>query len=247
MKNYIIKVGENILHPVTKANTISFAISTTIMLYISNYLNSMNTKLWIINILITMVASTTFYKLLYRLIFYFCKKSRILKEFILGSYYFEGLWIGYCYDQNGIEYYYESFEQTLEGLVIKGHGFNQHKEFVSDWTIINPNINISESKFTYYYELNEVNNDDIVLGYSRSTIVWDTHNHAYRLEGFAFDRLSNNKQVFISRRIKSLKNSNDYNMWIKNNFWKDVYELANKEIFEYKCYYVSLIILNYPL
>ena len=151
-----------------------------------------------------------------------CKRVNIIKKIILGRNYFEGLWIGYYLVDNEVEFYYEFFEQDLETLTFKGKSFDKNKVYTGEWTIVKPYLNVSDSRLTYYYEMNVVSSDNITLGCSRATIHWDKNWHAQKLVGFAMDSYSINKQPYVSIKINHF---DDIEKWVKDDFWNEVGKL----------------------
>ena len=203
--------------PVSKAHSISFTVASSIVYCLWKYIACIDSNYTIISFLISLFMSYSFYKIIYKLILILCKKIKLVKKFILGKYYFEGLWIGKYNSDEDEEYYYEVFEQDLEGMSIKGEAFDRNKNKICSWTIINPIINIPESKFTYYYEMDNYTTNDIKQGYSRATIFYKKY--AYKLAGFAIDNCCKAKQEYVSIKIKDQSNLED---WINTEFWNQI-------------------------
>lgn len=155
------------MSPITKAHSFAFAIATTCVYSIWHKLAAIQTDWWIINSVITLFLSISFYQAVFKLFLLLCQKVRFLRKHILGKFYFEGLWIGY-YTVNGeVEYYYEVVEQDLENISIKEVSFDKSHNYIGTWTIVNPHYNIEDSRLTYYYEMDVAASGDITLGYSQ--------------------------------------------------------------------------------
>ena len=157
------------MSPILKAHSLSFAFSTTIIYLLWEKIAIIQTGYWIIKLIITFLLSLSFYKFVFQGFLFLCKRVNIIKKIILGRNYFEGLWIGYYLVDNEVEFYYEFFEQDLESLTIKGKSFDKNKVYTGEWTIVKPYLNVSDSRLTYYYEMNVVSSDNITLGCSRAT------------------------------------------------------------------------------
>lgn len=190
------------MSPIFKAHALSFSLATSIVYMLRETISQIQTEWLIVNFVLSFILSLTFYKILFELFLFVCKKNSFIKSIILSRHYFEGLWVGYYIVDNEVEYYYEIFEQDLEELVIKGKCFDKDRLYLGEWSILHPNINTSDSKLTYYYEMNIISSDDITLGYSRATVFYDKHQHANKLIGFAVDNYSTNKQQYISLKVK---------------------------------------------
>ena len=214
------------MKPITRIHSILFAISTTIVYSVWNWFASIQTNLVVLNLLISFLMSLTFYKALFQLLLFLCKQIPTLKKILLGKYFLEGVWIGFYTVDGETEYYYEIVEQNLDGITVKGIAFDEGQQSVGEWTIVDPTINIVESKLTYYYEMNVTSAGDITLGCSRATIYWDSRGYAYREVGFAVDNFSSGKQEYITVKIKTPK---DLQVRVVNNFWNEVKILYHNE------------------
>lgn len=196
------------MKPIIKINMYIFAITTSIAYCVWENISTFYTYNKFLNLIITFILSLSFYKLIYNLLSFSSNNCRQIRKIVFGKYYLEGLWIGF-YIYNGVaELCYETIEQTLEHTVLKGRGFDMEGNYISSWIAIEPIINIEESKLTYYYELNELNCDDIAMGLARATVEWNRRKKACRCEGFAIDGETTKKQFFLS--IK--ESDNEYNV-----------------------------------
>lgn len=214
------------MKPITQVHSILFAISTTVVYAVWNWVASIQTNFVVLDLFISFLMSLAFYKVLFLFLLFLCKQIPALKKIFLGKYFLEGVWIGFYTVDSEIEYYYEIVEQNLDGITIKGIAFDEGQKSIGEWTIVDPTINITESKLTYYYEMNVTSADDITLGCSRATIYWDNHGYAYREVGFAIDNFSFEKQEYITIKVKTPK---DLQAWVVSNFWNEVRKLYHNE------------------
>lgn len=214
------------MKPITKAHSIAFSFATAIVYALWDVLSSVQPNSVIASLIITFVLSLAFYRAVFKLLLFLSKHMLFIKKLILGKYFFEGVWIGFYTVNDEVEYFYETVEQTFDETVTKGVAFGESQEKIGEWTIINPNINIAESKITYYYEMDVSSADDITLGYSRAIVHWDKHGYAYREVGFAIDNFSTQKQCYITVKVKTPKNLQE---WRNNNFWVTVKKLYDEE------------------
>lgn len=215
------------MKPITKAHSIAFAISTAVVYDIWDRFASIQTDYVIIKLLVSFAMSLTFYKWVFHLLLSLCERTPALKKRILGKYFLEGLWIGFYTVDDEVEYYYEFFEQTLDRIVIKGIVFDADRKRIGEWIIVNPTINLEESKLTYYYEMNITSANDITIGHSRATLFWDKKGYADKLVGFSIDNFSKEKQEYITTKVKNAENPQT---WVDSNFWTAVEELHHNEI-----------------
>lgn len=78
---------------------------------------------------------------------------------------------------------------------------------ISNWTIVEPYINIQKSQFSYFYEINDSENTDIYMGYANSTIIFDKHKKPCRFDGDAVDGDDSCKQFFIDIKESDIVNT----------------------------------------
>lgn len=212
------------MSPPTKLHSLVFSIATAFVFLLWNCISNFYAAHWLISFIVYFVISAAFYKHLYNIAVIICKEVTCLKKWALGQYYFEGLWIGFYTVNDEKEYYYEIFEQNLEELSIKGVAFDSQDKPVETWSILHPHIDISASKFTYYYELNDFANPEITLGYSCATIFRNRHHDAYKLLGFAVDKYFEGKQSYISVKVDPREYKGHRQEWINTCFFAEVHK-----------------------
>ena len=189
------------MHPLTKLNTFVFTVTTTIVYFIWKYLASMPVNNFFIELIITFVLSLSFYNLVFKCILLICEHHRILRKLILGETYLEGVWTGFYIYKNTINFYYEICYQSMKNISIIGKSFARNDNYICSWTILEPRIDIDESKLLYCYELiEEKSPNTLSMGYAKATIFRDKYKKAIRIEGFAVDSDDNERQIFISEK-----------------------------------------------
>lgn len=190
------------MKPVTKLNAYAFSISTSIVYYLWVELSEIFSEVKILNIILTFIISFSFYKILYKIALFVCNKNSLIRRIVMGKYYLHGIWVGFYIYKNAPTMYYEIFDQTVETLTITGRAFDIDGKYKGSWTIVDPYVNVEESKLSYYYEMNEINEESFTLGYAKANIMWKNQNEAYQLEGFAVDGDDKSKQIFLSTKTK---------------------------------------------
>lgn len=222
------------MKPINKVNMYVFAITTSIAYSVWKNITILYTSNKSINLLLTFTLSYSFYKLVYNLLSFLCNNCRQVRKKIFGKYYLEGVWVGFYIYNGTTELCYETIEQTLEHTTLKGRGFDKDGNYISSWIAIEPLICLEESKLTYYYELNELNYDDIAVGLARATIEWNKHKKACRCEGFAIDGETTKKQFFLTvKENDNVYDIQDNDFILQNSIIsraKEIYE-NNKNIF----------------
>lgn len=215
--------------PITKAHSLTFSIVTPIVFLIWKTMSNLYGLFWLFDMLITAIISATFYNLVYKTLLQACQKLHILKKWLLGQRYFEGLWMGYYTSDGTYTFYYEFFEQSLENMSIKGIAFDENFNQLESWTVLNPYINIEESKLAYYYEMDELALPNVTLGYAKATIHWDERGKASKLTGFSLDSYSTKKEIFISQKVNIPNKPELQQRWIDTNFRDYVIKLSNHQ------------------
>ena len=196
------------MKPITKLNSYVFALTTSVVYYLWDSLSLISIKSPIWSYIAIFIFSAGFYKGMYKILFVICNHFQYLKKILLGKSFFEGTWIGFYQYKDKIRLYYEICDQTIGDCSIYGRSFDLDGNHISSWTIVDPYVNVEKSQFSYFYEINDSSSSDFYMGFANSTIIYDKHNKAYRLDGFAVDRDDSSKQSFIS--IKESDNSSKY-------------------------------------
>lgn len=106
------------MNPITKLNSFVFSISTSIVYFVWNELSKITFEAKFINILLTLVVSISFYRLLYKLGLLLCEKNDLIKKLILGKKYFHGIWVGFYIYNDVPTLYYETTETDNNSINI---------------------------------------------------------------------------------------------------------------------------------
>lgn len=217
------------MKPIAKLNSYVFAITTSIVYYLWSFFNSLSVKNALLEFIIVFIFSVSFYKGVYCAVSIICNHFQSFQKMILGKYFFEDTWIGYFNYKDDVRLTYSICYQSIDELSIYGRSFDLDGNNISNWTIVEPYINIQKSQFSYFYEINDSENTDIYMGYANSTIIFDKNKKPYRFNGYAVDGDDSCKQFFIS--IKECDSCSKY----KNNqkyLLDKAYELyKNEKIF----------------
>jgi hypothetical protein len=171
--------------------TILFAIWTVINGLIQNYpawfTDENNHKYNALGIILLGIISVGVYRIFLTTVEILMRNSKCIKKMILSSYYMEGTWIGFYIGVAGkVRYMIETYEQTMDDLVIKGISFDENKNLHTFWTSESYNINAESGELIFqykvkstheqtdpngiaYFNLNRTNNKratDFIVGYS---------------------------------------------------------------------------------
>lgn len=186
------------MKPITKVNTYVFAVTTSIVYYLWTWLYSLSIKNPIIEIVMVIIFSISFYRMIYKIILFVCNNFQPFRKMILGKNFFEGTWVGYYKYKDEIHLSCSIYHQSIDELSIYGSSFDLKGNSISNWIITNPYINIQKSQFSYFYEITDYEDTDIYMGYANSTIIFDQHQKPYRFNGYSVDGDDSCKQFFIS-------------------------------------------------
>jgi hypothetical protein len=104
-------------------------------------------------LLIIYLGSAGFYQLLALGLSWLYEHNRLLRRLVLGPEYVEGTWIG-CYrnPQGQKKFTVEHFDQTLDGVVIRGYAFNDDDTEYGKWLSTSVSINAAQGVLTYSYD-----------------------------------------------------------------------------------------------
>jgi len=101
---------------------------------------------------LTALATLGTYKLLAGLLIQSIDWAPYLKSFIFGPSYVEGTWIGQFHDKNYPKWTVEHFEQSLNGIVIRGYAHNQDGTPYASWTSTAASVDDARGVLTYTYD-----------------------------------------------------------------------------------------------
>jgi len=157
-------------------------------------------------------VSLTTYKLLYSLLNYIANQSRLFRMLILHKEFVEGTWVGFYIGMKGeVRFIIEEFKQDLDGLVIKGKGFNENKELHAKWISEISNINARTKKLRYMYEVSPINEN--MTGYGIADFDLEELNVIdipQKITGFSSDNHWGKRIKSIEFKIKGKKTDREY-------------------------------------
>lgn len=101
----------------------------------------------------------------------------------------EGTWVGaYMAKDGSVRYLYETYEQTLEGILISGYSYKEDKTLHGKWKASQPIVDSEKKKITYYYETDMVHNTWINQGFASFTLEKKIKSkHFDKMQGFSSD------------------------------------------------------------
>jgi len=152
--------------PIKRFNSIVISLTTIcvfiIWYYVSIFLKSPpcwlkdfpTTQKAIVIFVLTGLLSHSIYKIVFVLFAYVIKQTKWIKKLIFSSSYLEGTWIGFYLGYLGkVRYVIETFEQDLDGLVIRGKAFDENLIFHSTWIANTVNIDPKKGQLSYHYKV----------------------------------------------------------------------------------------------
>ncbi|MDM1554446.1 MULTISPECIES: hypothetical protein [Chryseobacterium] len=142
------------MKPTTKLNSITIAITTSIIFSLWQFLIKLSTEYPITTTLIGLATSLGVYRIIANFLIYLVNKSPWIKRKFLGPYFLEGTWVGFYIGASGnVRYIVEKFEQEIDSLVIRGKSFDENFNYHSSWISNSVNIDVISGRITYMYEL----------------------------------------------------------------------------------------------
>jgi hypothetical protein len=120
---------------------------------------------YIVKMTIGFFVSAGFYKLLATFYRFVLNRSELARRFTYGPDYVDGTWVGRYTAGSETRLTVEHFEQTLDGLVVRGYAFTQSDSTpVSDWTSKAATINASRGELTFSYNCNHTKDNTTFQG-----------------------------------------------------------------------------------
>jgi hypothetical protein len=104
-----------------------------------------------IKLLVTGLMALGTYKLVAVVLVWLINTIRFLKSFVFGPSYVEGTWIGRFRAASGPKWTVEHFEQSLDGVVIRGYAENEDKTQYATWNSMAAAVDSVRGVLTYTY------------------------------------------------------------------------------------------------
>jgi hypothetical protein len=157
------------------------------------------------------LISIATYKLLYSFLIFIFGRSRLFRMFLLHKLYLEGTWVGFYIGIGGkVRFIKEEFKQDLNGLIIKGTGFNENKQMHATWISDTTKIDDRLGKLIYMYEVYPVNEN--MTGYGVANFDLKEFNFlgiSQRITGYTSDNHWGKRLKSIEVKISNRHNISD--------------------------------------
>jgi hypothetical protein len=140
----------NRFHLFVASTTIAMAywISTRVTITVSSW----TTLTPIAKLAGAYVGSAAFYQFIATLLRWIFDHVRILRKLIFGNEFLEGTWIGAYGQSTGKRFTVEHFEQTVDGIVIRGYAFTDADALYAKWTSRSVSFDPNSGSLTYSYD-----------------------------------------------------------------------------------------------
>lgn len=219
------------MSPIAKFNSLVVAVTTAIMYFLWILISKISPdffgKNWLITNVVAILSSLGFYRLLTSVMKRLFIEIRFIKKIVLGDSYLEGTWVGfYISETREVRYLYETYEQSLEDVLISGYSYKKDKAMHGKWTALNPIIDCKKKSITYYYETEMVERTNKGQGFASFSLQKTKGSKKYdMMQGFSSDLNQTTKVNAIEVKI-SEECLNDLNEILQKA--QEVYE-KNKE------------------
>lgn len=120
----------------------------------------------IIILLMDFILAYGFFKIVLNFIVSIIEKFRIVKRYIFGASYIEGIWVGQYEIDNELFYFVERIEQDLEHINVSGKGYNEDSCCIGTWKSISVCINEKDGTMECIYESDDYEKSVISKGSS---------------------------------------------------------------------------------
>lgn len=189
------------MKPIIRFNTIVLSLTTAvvfgiwlgisklILTYPDWFKDSVYNKYNLLGLLLVALISIGVYRLFFLITSYLVNNCQWIKRLVFSSDYIEGTWVGFYIGVSGNErYLIETFEQNLEGLVIKGTSYDENKNLHSFWTSESINLDSEKGELSYQYKVRSTREKPDPNGIAYFSIIRDNNRKpASILVGFSAD------------------------------------------------------------
>lgn len=154
------------MKPIIKIQQI--ALSFTLIILLSFWTGAFSIQsiielqigLKIIGALITALSSIGIYRILISLLSSLLENNSYFKKWVYGADYLEGTWIGFYIGTKGlVRYMIEEYEQSLDGLIIRGKSFDENLKYHTSWVSTSSNIDSVSGRVSFMYETYSIKDD----------------------------------------------------------------------------------------
>lgn len=181
-----------------------FTVTTATVFFIWGVLQPILVNLtgidqWI-TLLLGSVVSLGTYQLSLKIIESLVLKVTVIKRWIFGSSYLDGVWVGaYIGIEDKPRYYIEYFEQDFNSLIIRSKCYSDDFKYKGKWTSTNVSINEDKGELYYTYETTMENNNHKNIGFAIFNIDRMSKGTCpIKLHGFSSD-------IYINKMIRSVE------------------------------------------
>jgi hypothetical protein len=193
----------------------TFTVGTVywIMLHVSTILPPVDRLALWQKAVVAYATSVAVYNLAASGLRWFLGRSRLSRQLFLGAIYLEGTWVG-CYETPSKEkrLTVEHFEQTLEGLTIRGAAYTETSNAeIVQWISKATSINETDGTLTYSYAC--THRAPSLSQFEGLANFYFTRTDATRppeiLDGYSADLIdgisSGNHEVLLTRKLKNFR------------------------------------------
>lgn len=108
----------------------------------------------LLGVILTGLISIGIYRIVLSILSLIINNCLPFKKLIFGSSFLEGTWVGFYIGVSGNErFLIESFEQRIDGMIIRGKSFNEVENFHSTWIADTINVDSIRGKISYQYKV----------------------------------------------------------------------------------------------
>jgi len=195
------------MKPYNTFKSIVFTLTTAFLFFCWGLISSIILSNPAYGVLLGIVISLGSYRLILKTIETAMLKIKPLKKLVFGNTYLEGKWVG-CYlglDKEP-KLYIEYFEQSFDGLVIRGFCYNSDNTYKGTWLSNKAIINEENGTLSYTYETDMIGSTHKNQGLAIFNFERESKNKApLKLRGFSSDIFTSQKLVSLEIKVEKNK------------------------------------------
>lgn len=188
------------MEPELRFHTIVVAVTVVVMflaiVFLSPAIQPLSTSVKSLGAVIAMLASIGTYRGLAMMVSMLLRRSRWLREKLLGDYYLEGTWVGFFVGQaDDVRFVVEHFRQSLTSIVIQGNSYSDDGRSHANWVTEATHFDARRGTLFYSYTCNilsrHVPHEGIALFNVQRP---STNESANSIEGYVADLVDGDRQ-----------------------------------------------------
>lgn len=196
------------MNPELRFHSIVIGITTGLVFLIWLFFNRLIVVYPVTAVVLSGLISIGIYKAVAMLLLSLFRNIQIVKKFILGPEFMEGIWAGFFIGhKSNVRLVVETFEQDLNRTVIRGRVYDDNGNYRGSTIAEDATIDVIRAKLTYHYQADPIGTTFINQGIACFDLERSHPNKSpVSIVGFSSDLFNPQKLLAFEDKISDKKN-----------------------------------------